>query len=357
MPFVKLDCGILQSSLWFDKDTRDVFLTALLLAVPHETKTPTPQLETDSLNETGWSVPPGRYGFVKASGPGICHTALVDKKSGLTALATLASPEAESRSQAFDGRRLIRVDGGFIVLNYAKYRDLDGTAAERSARYRQSHRNGVASRRDDRDESRDVTQAEAEGEADQELWGSNKIEDQHNTEVRTGADRAREAKPPTADLAVWNPNGRAAHTPNSLAANRHLRCHPAGMAACQRGICIPAFLVQQWHSQLDPDQASPANAEQAVRTFIAAVLSGLSPGPIGDDPLKFWRAQWEHAHGAQAPAAKSGKLSAVKETQANAKIALEALRNRRDANGQRRTGPETHPLAHTPANRHAVAKT
>ncbi|HEX7600566.1 MAG TPA: hypothetical protein VF316_03130 [Polyangiaceae bacterium] len=71
MPFVKLDCGILDSTIWFDHEARELFLTALLMAEPQELTTPMPQLEISSLRETGWSVPPGWYGFVPASALGI----------------------------------------------------------------------------------------------------------------------------------------------------------------------------------------------------------------------------------------------------------------------------------------------
>jgi hypothetical protein len=43
----------------------------------------------------------------------------------------------ESRTPDFDGRRLVRVDGGYVALNFAKYREKDHTAAERSKRYRE----------------------------------------------------------------------------------------------------------------------------------------------------------------------------------------------------------------------------
>ena len=52
------------------------------------------------------------------------------------ALKRLGSPEPESRSQEFDGRRLVRVNGGYIALNFTKYREKDHTATERSQRYR-----------------------------------------------------------------------------------------------------------------------------------------------------------------------------------------------------------------------------
>lgn len=134
--FVKLDGGILNSTLWLDRDARDVFITALLMAEPHELRGPTPQLEVASIEPTGWQVPPGWYGFIPAAGVGILARAGVSPDIGIPALVRMGRPEPESRSSAFDGRRLVRVDGGFVVLNYLKYRERDYTAAERQARWR-----------------------------------------------------------------------------------------------------------------------------------------------------------------------------------------------------------------------------
>ena len=61
MPFVKLDCGLLDSTLWMDRPARDVFLTALMMAEPYEITEPTPELEIRRVNETSFVVPPGWY--------------------------------------------------------------------------------------------------------------------------------------------------------------------------------------------------------------------------------------------------------------------------------------------------------
>jgi hypothetical protein len=90
MPFVKLDTGILDSTLWEDRVGRDVFITALLLAEPKERIQPTPQIAVRSLEETGFVVPPGWYGFVPTSGIGIIRRAMVDRDEGLRALSDLA---------------------------------------------------------------------------------------------------------------------------------------------------------------------------------------------------------------------------------------------------------------------------
>src|SRR5436190_13597342 len=137
MSFVKLDAGILDSTLWVERECREVFITALLLAEPFETKLPMEQFEIRSLEKTGFVVPPGWYGLVRAAGVGILRRALVEQEAGLAALERLGSTDPGSRSSEFAGRRLVRVDGGFIVLNYMKYRDRDYTTAERSRRYRE----------------------------------------------------------------------------------------------------------------------------------------------------------------------------------------------------------------------------
>lgn len=137
MPFVKLDCKMLDSTTWLDREAREVFITALLMARPHELETPAAQIKIHSLRPTGWKVPPGWYGFVAAAGIGIVARAGIEMAAGLRALERLGAPEPDSRSRDFDGRRLVRIDGGFIILNFMKHWDRDETGAERQRRYRQ----------------------------------------------------------------------------------------------------------------------------------------------------------------------------------------------------------------------------
>jgi len=137
MSFVKLDCGILDSTLWADRDAKDLFITALLMAVPYELVDPMEQIEVRSLTKTGFVVPPGWYGLVRAAGSGIVRRHGMEIEAGMTALERLGSPEPDSRTPDFDGRRIVRIDGGYIILNFQKYRDKDHTAADRSKRYRE----------------------------------------------------------------------------------------------------------------------------------------------------------------------------------------------------------------------------
>lgn len=136
MSFVKLDCGMLDSTIWVDRDAREVFITALLMARPKQTTEPMNQIGVRTLEPTGFVVPPGWYGWIAAAGPGIVRRAGMDQEPGLAALERLGTPELDSRTPDFDGRRLIRVDGGYLALNYMRYRDKDHTAAERMRRWR-----------------------------------------------------------------------------------------------------------------------------------------------------------------------------------------------------------------------------
>ena len=191
MPFVKLDCGILDSTIWDDRDTRDIFITALLMAEPYELTAPTPQIEVDSIEPTGWMVPVGWYGFVPAAGVGIIRRALADKDTGIVALRGLGAPEADSRSKDFEGRRLVRVDGGYIVLNFMKYRDKDHTSADRSRRYRERKKQAAeqeASRVTPSPSRGDITQAEAEAEADSEAESTTEVVVEKKKDVQEETD-------------------------------------------------------------------------------------------------------------------------------------------------------------------------
>ena len=171
MSFVKLDVGILDSTLWVDKDSRDVFITALLMATPKEIEQPLEQIKVSAIEYTGFIVPPGWYGFVPAAGPGIIRRCGIDEEAGMQALERLGSPDQSSRSQAFDGRRLVRVNGGYLILNYMAYREKDHTAAERMRRFRERKRSVTASNaqsvtRNVNNDTRNDTQADAEADTE-----------------------------------------------------------------------------------------------------------------------------------------------------------------------------------------------
>jgi hypothetical protein len=167
MPFVKLDTRILDSSLWCDCDQTRVFLTVLCMAEPHELTAHSEVIDAD-MKPAGWFIPPGWYGLAPVSSAGIIARSMLPRDDARRALLKLTEPDPESRGRDFDGRRLARIDGGWIVLNYMAYRDRDYTGAERARRYRER----VSSRRDVTAVTPaspcNVTQAEAEAEAEGE---------------------------------------------------------------------------------------------------------------------------------------------------------------------------------------------
>jgi hypothetical protein len=62
-------------------------------------------------------------GKVSASVPGLAHVARVSIEDTRKALKTLESPDPESRTKEHEGRRIEKVDGGWIILNHFKHRE------------------------------------------------------------------------------------------------------------------------------------------------------------------------------------------------------------------------------------------
>src|SRR5688572_4159788 len=96
--FTKLFSAITSSSIWNEDDvTRLVWITMLAMADAN--------------------------GVVYASVGGLAHTARVNRDACEKAIGKLESPDPDSRSPEFEGRRIKKVEGGFLLLNYAKYRE------------------------------------------------------------------------------------------------------------------------------------------------------------------------------------------------------------------------------------------
>lgn len=141
MAYVKLFADILASTIWAESDTtRIVWITMLAMA--------------------------DRDGVVLGSCPGLAHFARVGPDDCSKALAVLSSPDPDSRTKDFDGRRIQAIDGGWLVLNYETHRDR-ATLEERREkdRLRQERKR----RRDAAKPSRDVTKiTPSDAEADAE---------------------------------------------------------------------------------------------------------------------------------------------------------------------------------------------
>lgn len=96
--YTKLFGSILASTIWREDDkTRLVWITILAMV--------------------------NRNGIAEGSIPGLADMARVSVTDCEAALEKLQSPDKYSRSQEYEGRRITPVDGGWLVLNYRKYRD------------------------------------------------------------------------------------------------------------------------------------------------------------------------------------------------------------------------------------------
>lgn len=146
--FTKLFSAITSSSIWNEDDaTRIVWITMLAMA------------------DSG--------GMVYASVGGLAHTARVSRDMCERALETLQEPDADSRSPEFEGRRIEKRDGGFLLLNYAKYREARSEDERRlyMREYMKEYRkNGVNNRKQKLTpvsrRKPPLAQAEAEAEAE-----------------------------------------------------------------------------------------------------------------------------------------------------------------------------------------------
>jgi uncharacterized protein YdaU (DUF1376 family) len=130
-----------------------------------------------------------------------------------------------------------------------------------------------------------------------------------NHDPKTDTARARDDGEP---LSTVPPAWGQRRAPATVLGAGHHRCAAEASAACARGVCVPGFLVEAWRRQFGDDMHG---ADAAIRAFVVDEVARLAPGPIGDEPLRFWRAAWQARHGSQAPAGASATLTAAQYTQ------------------------------------------
>ena len=118
--YTKLFSSITESTVWCEPDrTRLVWITILAMA--------------------------DKKGRVWASIPGLANRARVPVEDCRKAIETFMAPDLDSRTPEHDGRRLDVIDGGWVLFNYSKYREMrdDETRAEQNrvaqANYRSKH--------------------------------------------------------------------------------------------------------------------------------------------------------------------------------------------------------------------------
>ena len=104
--FTKLFSSIVSSSIWTeDAETRIVWVTMLALA--------------------------DKNGEVWASIGGLAKQSGVPRDKCAEAVSKFLAPDPDSRTKDNEGRRIAEIDGGWVMLNYGKYRELGRTEDRR----------------------------------------------------------------------------------------------------------------------------------------------------------------------------------------------------------------------------------
>jgi hypothetical protein len=144
MSFAKLFSSITESSLWSEpKEVRLLFVSMLARA--------------------------DATGFVDASIPGLERLANLIPEEVRNALSALEGPDPHSKNPANEGRRILKVPGGWMILNYEEYRNRRGDQERRDYMrdYMREYRRKLNVNAVNRSKP-PLAQAEAEAEADKE---------------------------------------------------------------------------------------------------------------------------------------------------------------------------------------------
>lgn len=72
-----------------------------------------------------------RHGEVMGSIPGLANVARVSVEACRVAIQKFLSPDPDSRTTDYEGRRIEAIQGGWAVLNHATYRDMDSDQDKR----------------------------------------------------------------------------------------------------------------------------------------------------------------------------------------------------------------------------------
>lgn len=243
--YTKLFNSILASTIWNeDNDTRIVWITLLAMA--------------------------GKNGIAEGSVPGIAVFARLPVDATRKALEKLAAPDPDSRSQEHDGRRIEAVDGGWLIINHAKYRAKMSTDERREylrvkqAEYRKARKQKSTNVNNVSDKYTELTQPKAEAKAD--------------TEKIKSVPRALS-------------RGEGSGVMGGSLPRDHLYCRPP----CIR-VCVSERLHAVLRSKYGGD---PDVADAALDAFYAEVRANLPDTPIGDTAWKFWEGQFAARFGVQ----------------------------------------------------------
>lgn len=170
--YTKLFNTLITSTVWQENDkTRIIWITMLALA--------------------------DQTGGVHASIPGLAMVARVDIEATRKALENLMAPDPDSRTKEHEGRRIEEIDGGWRILNYAKY------CAMMSKAERQEYKARWMREKRRQQSGRDVDNGGHEGTPDDARGrgGHTQTQTQTHTNKNTGARSAPPAFKEVSDYA------------------------------------------------------------------------------------------------------------------------------------------------------------
>ncbi len=237
----KLFTKILDSSIWLESDTTRLVWLTVVAAMDED-------------------------GFAQFASPlNLAHRARVSPDACLEAIRCLESDDPHSGDPDNAGRRIERVDGGWIVLNAEKYRLMvTRTVArertrDRVRKHRQLKRSEIGNA--DVTVSNDsVTQSEADTEA--------------NTDTTTTT------LPPLGFQGRPLISGEA--SPKGWA-----KIHGDHVVGFCDWVCLPQFLHNEF--------VRKSSGADYVTTWAKGVRQAWQGQVIGDN-LKFWRSRWSDTH-------------------------------------------------------------
>tara|TARA_B110000495_G_scaffold203492_1_gene227463 strand:- start:5033 stop:5875 length:843 start_codon:yes stop_codon:yes gene_type:complete len=171
MQFTKLFSSILDSTIWQEpSETKIVWITMLAMV--------------------------DRNGEVQASIPGLAARAKVTLEQCETSLASFLAPDKYSRTQEHEGRRIQTIEGGWLMLNHAKYRALLS----------------VEERREYNRRKQAEYRAKAKAKADNDVNDTNtqvidNVSNAHSTEAEAEAEAETDSREKTKGDVPPNPQG------------------------------------------------------------------------------------------------------------------------------------------------------
>lgn len=261
--YTKLFGSILASTIWrADDKTRLVWITLLAMA--------------------------DRHGVAEGSVPGVADFARVSVEDCERALAVLQAPDKHSRSEDHEGRRILKVDGGWLILNHAKYREKANEDDRRAylRRKKAESRARAALVNKSQQKSTKSTQAEADTDPDPQTEADLHIaENVDPASVKIG-DQARDRSARThsangswAEDAVNN-HGKPTNLINGVSQRRH-GTH-AWCSVERPNLCVPFDMHQEI-------LGASAKSDADVKAWYAATVAKYNGQAIGDDRFTFWR--------------------------------------------------------------------